>query len=409
MSNESISNAFEWIIENPKEAVKLFNEYFGIKLPTEEVVINVKPASEEETFTDKHYKSYYTDYDSLVEEYITIDGSTKMIYTKINGQFTDVENIGKDICPILDKYLFDFRCDSNHHNECEVDYMSIKKEGLPWKEDEVVGVNLILKYNQEDDKFSGSLNIESTSYDDINLSIDYDEINHCMRPNNPESNNILNSIFNGTMKKTKTVEEKASDEICNETENKECDKKEINSDMCECSFTNLQEPNDTCVNCAGFKDCWLGHDDNGICDCEEECNDECECIETTPCNDEFCPTKYDCNDSISYAIYKKVNKKFDEDKVNYLKQALTVFDSLLMIEEKYRVVEPKNHIDPINWIIIDTEEFRKLDYTLPDNFMDLINKEQFEDVICEFYKFKEVHVVPSPDFTDEYEIHCRLI
>jgi len=247
MSNESISNAFEWIIENPKEAVKLFNEYFGIKLPTEEVVINVKPASEEETFTDKHYKSYYTDYDSLVEEYITIDASTKMIYTKINGQFTDVENIGKDICPILDKYLFDFRCDSNHHNECEVDYMSIKKEGLPWKEDEVVGVNLILKYNQEDDKFSGSLNIESTSYDDINLSIDYDEINHCMRPNNPESNNILNSIFNGTMKKTKTVEEKASDEICNETENKECDKKEINSDMCECSFTNLQEPNDTCI------------------------------------------------------------------------------------------------------------------------------------------------------------------
>ena len=421
--NEFITNlatVLKHIADNPNEFLNVLKDAYTSwtnldeENESEDKCADNQIKESKSPLTRKFYTSKKVN-NSLVEEYTTFESNGKMIYTKISGNFKTAEDVINDVFPILDDYLFDFRCYEKNNKyaniNCQVDYFGDIKV-KDYTNPAVTGYKMSLNYNKENDRFEGTATIQTNIHEDVVLNAYYDEINHSLHTLDEQSEETLKSVT------------KLAEKWCLNNYDKPC-LQEANDNLyegCTQDFNSLEEPNDVCINCKGFKDCWLNYncaEENCVedpCECDNRdcCGCDGTCCSETCWNDEC---KDECCDSgkpgpveevegplkIAAEIYEKINRKREDLKRDCLEKALYAMYPAI-VDEKYRPGDDAwESGSTIDWIIFDADDLLKYDDTLPKDFLDIIDIKEFEKEICRVFDFKEAVVIANS------EIHCQLV
>ena len=172
---------------------------------------------------------------------VEIEAENENDYSKLTGK-----QIKDAITEILDKYLFDVRTRRPQPTEykLKIDFYNIL--------DYIDICELTFAYNFENDRFEGSVYVEldvdfsrSNGLDEYcEFDVYYNEFEKLLHPADDEAKRILDEFIEDVAAVSADYEEDKIEDAHN----------------CKESYNDLDEPNDTCVNCKEFKNCWLGSD-----------------------------------------------------------------------------------------------------------------------------------------------------
>lgn len=393
--------------KNMSKLLSLVPEYENKNERFDKDVNDEKPCGEENSeieATDETYHkkfTYTTHYDNVDIEKTTtfkIADSThypaeydKDVFIKIAGEFNSADDIINHINKTLDKELFDLRCTNNnkseYYNSCEIVYDGVRKEQLNHEKEDIQSCFIDLKYDREKDKFIGNLIVSSNHDREVKMNISYNEFDKYFEPaDNDSAKTLMNLLKEDENNMKENVKE--SEYSCDNWAPEKLD--------------NLKEPNDDCINCKGFKECWMNYD------CDEECNDV-DCI----CEDEKqCPVYYEgeecspCKCSLAEEIYNDINKEVDKDYI----LDLAINSTLQCINEGlFTPTDVDETTGKYESIAILSDDIReKSNNVLGVSFLSEIDFSEYEKLLKEGCGFTKVYL-DSQSVWYAKDVICKLI
>lgn len=332
------------------------------------------------------------------------DDAVKDIYIRIDGKFTGAEDILNQLSPVLDDELFSARVvpekDEPIFNSCLITYNGENKNRFCTdNEGEIISYCYVeMSYDEETDRFIGKSTISSSYGRKVEMNIYYNEFAKCFKPLDKKSNDILMNILGEDIKQSQ-------------------DKKTVSEYPCENNPTmldNLTEPCDECINCKGFKECWMIPEIENNED--EECNEcECECHDET-CDTCFCTHEDEYNGMPVKPVKSIAESIYDEINVNSKREKLTelAIDSTLTCLNRglYTPISSTVNKGEYDKISISVKDICKVSEgnefgPLPMTFLSDIDVTKYSDELEHFCGFKGLTFNYKDNYYDT--VVCKLI
>ena len=318
----------------------------------------------------------------------------------------EVKEMKTKVCEILDKYLFECRCYNPSRIECKIQIQFNEITSFDAK------MCFDLHYDTIDDTFKGTLVI-------VNLK---DETEY-------EESEVVYDAF----KQSFVIESKCiakEDETCNNSCT--CDEDEKGVEVKETSMfgkcsaeraESLKEPDDDCVNCKGFSQCWLNYPEceeklvytpegeEAWEDCHSGCCDECNESECKCCNEEYSDSMNDIlyeasKSTYSSRLYDKLNSNKEEQESSLTEKIIEVLYTILNADSYAPVYSEKGEIIAV---AIPTALIANVgiqyNYAIPSNFYDFMNKFYLCKAIEKEFGFTCVGFAPN---NGEISLVCHL-